>query len=154
MTLTCAAGALAERRFEQRPLLEIVREQDQLRRRLVVVELGEEGAEHRAGLEPLVGAREIGAVAPVLAGAEEEHLDAGLAAVLMDGEDIRLFEGLRVDALMALDVGERGEPVAIAGGLLEIEPVGSLRHRRLHGGAHRLAAAGEEVLAPRRTSAA
>ena len=68
------------------------------------------------------------------------------AAGLMDGEQIRLLEGLRVDALMALDVGEGGEPVAVAGGLLEVEPVGGLAHRALHGGAHRLAAAGEEVL--------
>ncbi len=64
----------------------------------------------------------------------------------MHGEQVRLLEGMRIDALMALDVGEGGKPVAVAGRLLEIEPVGGLAHRRLHGGAHRLAAAGEEVL--------
>ena len=113
--------ALAERLLQQRALLDLVGEQDQLRRRLVVVELGEEGAEHLAGLERLVGAREIGAVAPVLPGAEEEHLDAGLAALLMDGEDVGLVDRLRVDALVGLDVGERGEAVAVARGGLEIE---------------------------------
>ena len=43
-----------------------------------------------ASLVGLVDAREVGAVAPVLAGAEEEHLDAGLAALGVQGEDVGL----------------------------------------------------------------
>ena len=72
----CVAGARRERLREQRAVLDLVREQDAARRRLVVVELGEEGVEHLRLGQRSVGAREVGAVAPVLAGAEEEHLDA------------------------------------------------------------------------------
>ena len=39
--------------------------------------------------------REVGAVAPVLAGAEEEHLDAGLAALGVHGEDVGLGQRSR-----------------------------------------------------------
>ena len=77
-----------------------MRQQDELRHRLVVIELRQEGAEDLAGLERSVGAREIGAVAPVLAGAEEEHLDADLAALLGETEDIRLLDRLGIDALL------------------------------------------------------
>ena len=76
-----------------------MRQQDQARNRLVVIELGQEGAEDLGRLGGAVGLGIIGAVAPVLAGAEEEHLDAGLAALLEETEDIRLVHRLRVDAL-------------------------------------------------------
>ena len=69
------------------------------RARLVVVELREERAQHLARLERAVGLGEIGAVAPVLSGAEEEHLDAAEAALLMDGEHVGLLGAARVDAL-------------------------------------------------------
>jgi len=118
-----------------------MRQQDQLRRRLVVVELREERAQHLAGLEALVGARKVRAVAPVLPGAEEEHLDAGLSALLMDGEDVGLLDRLRVDALVRLHVRQRGETVAVAGGGLEIETVGGGLHLLLNLTAHGLAAA-------------
>ena len=41
----------------------------------IAVELRQKRAEHIAGRKRAVGLGEIGAVAPVLAGAEEEHLD-------------------------------------------------------------------------------
>ncbi len=138
------AGLLRQRSLEQGPLLDLVREQDQPRYRLVVVELGEEGAEHRARLEVAVGARIVGAVAPVLAGAEEEHLDAGGAALLVDGEDVGLVDAARIDPLMPLGMRERGEAVAVDRRRLEVETLGCGLHRPLHLGAHGLALAGQE----------
>jgi hypothetical protein len=84
-----------------------VRQQDEFRRRLVVVELREERAQHLFRREGFLRAREIGAVAPVLPGAEEEHLDAGIAALLMDGEHVGLLHGARIDALLRLDRRQR-----------------------------------------------
>ena len=55
---------------------------------LVVVELRDERLQHLPRLYAAVGAREEGAIAPVLPAADEEHLDAGLPAILMSGEDI------------------------------------------------------------------
>src|SRR5262249_58415409 len=69
---------------EQRTLLELVRDEDGARARLVVVELGEKRAEHLAGRKRAIGFGEISAIAPVLAGAEKEHLHAVEAAGLMD----------------------------------------------------------------------
>ena len=109
--------------------------------RLVVVELGEERAQHFAGLEGRIGLREIGAVAPVLPGPEEEHLDAGLPAFLMDGEHVGLVDGLRVDALMRLHMRQCRQPVAENGGSLEIELFGGVLHRAGYLGLHLLALA-------------
>ena len=82
---------LTKRFGQQRAFLDLVRQQDQSRRRLVVVELRQEGAQHLLRRQRLFRAREIGAVALVLPGAEEKHLDAGIAALLMDGEHVGLF---------------------------------------------------------------
>ncbi|MHC2575733.1 hypothetical protein ACVMHR_000472 [Bradyrhizobium diazoefficiens] len=122
-----------------------MRKQDVLRRRLVVVELGEEGAEHFFGRKGLLRAREIGAVAPVLAGAEEEHLDAGEAALLVDGEHVGLLHRARIDALLRLDRRQRGKAVAIERGGLEFELIGRLLHLAGELLLHRMALAGEEV---------
>ena len=70
----------------------------------------------------------IGAVAPVLPVAEEEHLDAELPRLLVEGEDIRLLDRLRVDALHALNRRERRQAVAAARGALELELLGRLLH--------------------------
>src|SRR5262249_13743728 len=59
-----------ERLGEQRAIGPPVRQEDAARRWLVIVELGEKRAEHLAGLERAVGLGKVGAVAPVLAGAE------------------------------------------------------------------------------------
>ncbi len=85
-----------------------VREKHELGRRLVVVELGDERFQHLLDGKAFVGAREIGAVAPIVPGAEEKHLDAGLACLQMRGEHIGFLHTLRVDALARLDVAERG----------------------------------------------
>src|SRR5690606_14607603 len=84
-------------------------------------------------------AREVGPVAPVLSGAEEEDLHAGLPALCPGGEHIRFGHGLRVDALMLLDLRQRADAVAIDRGALEIEFAGGLFHQ-LHKLLLRLAA--------------
>ena len=55
-----------------------VAQQHEAGRRPFEVELGEKGVEHLLQAQRPVGAGKIGAVAPVLVGAEEEHLDAEL----------------------------------------------------------------------------
>ncbi|MNT18495.1 hypothetical protein D3C72_1537080 [compost metagenome] len=64
--------------------------QDLPRDRLVLVELGQEGAEDFGIGVRLVDAGEVGAPAPVLTRAIEEDLNAGLTALGMQGEDIGL----------------------------------------------------------------
>ena len=85
-------------------------------------------------------------MAPILAAADEEGLDAHRPALAGEREDVGVAEPLGVDRLAALDVGQRAQPVAIDRGELEILRLGGLGHRlaepRLHPG--RLA--GEEGL--------
>ncbi len=118
--------ARRKRGAHQFRILDLVRQQNQTRRRLVVVELRQERRQHLLAADGLVGFREIRAVAPVLPVAEEEHLDAELPGLLVDGEDIRLLDRLRVDALHALDRRQGREPVAAAGRALEFERIGGL----------------------------
>src|SRR2546423_5294804 len=98
-----------------------MRQQDEFRRWLVVIELREERGQHFLRRERLLCAGKIGAVAPVLAGAEEEYFDAGIAALLMDGEHVGFFYRARIDALLRLDRRQRGEAVAGERRRLEIE---------------------------------
>ena len=98
----------------------LVGKQHELRRRFVVVELGDERLQHLFRAEALVGPGEVGAVTPVMAGAEEKHLNAGLARVLMGGEQVGLFEGLWIDALMGLNMAQRRQAIAEARGTLVI----------------------------------
>ena len=90
-------------------------------------------------------AREIGAVAPILSGAEEEDLDTGMAAFAVQGEQVGLVEGGRVHALRRLDMAHRLQPVAQPGGGLEVHGVGRLGHLGLDVFLHHLAFAVEEV---------
>ena len=64
----------------------------------------------------------------------------------MDGEDIGFLDAGRIDALMALHMRQRRQPVAIDGGALEIEIFGGLVHRLGHCRLDLLALAGQEVL--------
>src|SRR4029077_13049255 len=70
----------------------------------------------------------IGAVAPILAGAEEEDLDTGESALLIDGEHVGLLDAVRIDPLMRLNRGKRGEAVAVNRRALEVERDRSLFH--------------------------
>ncbi len=89
--LDLALGLDAQRLGQQRPLGEIMRDVNAARHRLVVIELGDEALQNLLWPERAIGAREIGAVAPILLGAEEEHLDAGLPALAVSGEDVGLL---------------------------------------------------------------
>ncbi len=62
-----------------------------------------------------------GAIAPVLTGAEEEDLHAGLPALLVQGDHVRLFNAIGIDVLLARDGGDGADAVAQLGGGLEIE---------------------------------
>ncbi len=108
--------------------------QNEARRRLVRVKLGQKGIEDLVWREALVGARKIGAIAPILIGPEKKDLDAELSGLFDDGENIRLFDGLGVDALRALDGGERGDAVA--------QPCRAFELHRGRGRGHFLARAG------------
>ncbi len=144
--LHLAAGAHRQRFLHQRGVGHLLAQQHQLRRRLVVVELADESSQHFLAGRGLVVAREIGAVAPVLAAAEEEHLDAGLSGLARGRDHVGLVDVLHVDVLPRLDVGEGPDAVAIGGGGLELQR----RARRLHRGGEALADAGvaarEEIL--------
>ncbi len=144
-----AAGMARQRLGKQRLFLDLLGQEHEIGDRFVVVELGEEGRQDLARGERAVGAREIGAVAPVLPGPEEEDLDAGLAALLGDAEDIRLFNALRIDALVGGDEAHGLDAVADARRLLVVEGLGRLFHGPGEIGLHRLALAGEEVLGAR-----
>src|ERR1019366_894734 len=108
--------------------LDGMREQNELRRRLVVVKLREERAQHFLGGERFLRARKIGAVAPVLPGAKKESLDAGIAALLMEGEHVGFLARARINALLRLDRRQRGETVAVEGGGFKFELDGGLFH--------------------------
>ena len=129
--LAFALGLAGERLLQQLLVGERVAEQDRARHRLVVVELGDEALQHLLDPERAVGAREIGAVAPVLTRAEEEDLDAGVPALLVGGEHVGLLDALGVDGLVGSDVRQRPQAVAILGGLLVVEAVGRLLHEAL-----------------------
>ena len=105
-------------------------DQQRARRRLVVVELADEGGQHVTQRFGLVVTGEVGAVAPVLAGPVEEHLDRRVAGLLGGGDHVGIAQPGGVHALMVLDMGQRLQPVAVGGGGLEFQRVAG----RLHGG--------------------
>ena len=119
--LDLVAGRHGERAFQQLAFGDVVAGQDQLGRRARFVELADEGRQHRRLVELLGVAREIGAVAEILAGAQEEHLYADLPALGMGGEDVGLVDRGQGDRLVRLDVGQRADAVAQHGGALEFE---------------------------------
>src|SRR5207245_9922192 len=97
--------------------------------KLIIVELGNERAQNLGRAQTPVRPREIGPVAPILGVAEEEDLNAGVAAFLGDGEDVGLLDAAWVDALMSLDVRQSPEPVAVVRGPLEFELLRSFVHQ-------------------------
>ena len=68
-------------------------------------------------------------MAPVLAAADEEGLDAHLPRLAGEREDVAVAQPLGVDGLRSLDVGERAQPVAVDGGELEILLLRRFGHR-------------------------
>ena len=140
-----ALGLDRQRLGQQRARWHVVRQQDQTRHRLVVVELGDEAIENFADVERPIGLREIGAVAPVLPRPKEEHLDAGVPAFLVRREHVGLLDTFRVDRLVGGDVRQRPQPIAEFRRLLEFELFGRLLHHALIHGAHVLALAAQEA---------
>ena len=81
-------GTLAERLREQLGVFDRSRQQKQPRRGALTIKLRQESAEHFARRQAAIGAREIGAVAPVLIRAEEKNLDTELARIFGDRENV------------------------------------------------------------------
>src|ERR1700758_1829164 len=98
---------------QQLPVRDRMRDQDQARRRPVVVELREESGQDLLAGERTIGLGKGGAGAPILAGAEEETLDAGESTLLIGGKHVGLLDAARIDALMRLNRGKRGEAIAV-----------------------------------------
>ena len=139
------AGAERQGFAEQAPPGNVVGQQHELRRRLVVIELGDKGFEHLLDRQALVGAGKIGAVAPIVAGAEKEHLDRGLAGVLVGGEDVGVPDARGIDALMRLHVRQCRQPVAEARGALIVLLQAGIVHELVQAALHLVALAGEEA---------
>src|SRR5215470_15783592 len=91
-------------------------------------------------------AREIRPVPPVLAGAEEEHLDTRLAAFAVRREYISLRECARIDTLMKLDMAHRPDAVSQPRRPLEIERLRRAGHFSRQQALHRAALAVKEQL--------
>ena len=103
-------------------------DEDQARRRALVVELDEEGGEHFFRTLITFVARKVDRGAPVLAGADEEDLHAGDAAIHRDGENIGLLDAVRVHILRRADMRERADAVAQASCVFELHRLGGGFH--------------------------
>src|SRR5690242_3668754 len=91
-----------QRLFDKLLLNERMAQQHDRRFRLVVVELADKRGQHLLDRELSVMPRKIGAVAPVLAAAEKEHLDAGLTAGLIGRDDIGIDDAADMNVLVPL----------------------------------------------------
>ncbi len=130
---------------EQLLIFHAMREQNLLRRRLVIVELRQERTQHLFRRQRFVGTREIGAVAPVLSGPEEEDFDAAVSTFLMESEHIGLFHGAWIDALLRLNRRQRSKTITVKRRTLEFEVVRRLLHLGCEQFLHRAAAPGQKV---------
>ena len=87
--MRCPARAL--KTSQSGPALgNVMAQQHEPRGRALEVELRQKGVEHLLRSERRVGAWKVGAIAPVLISAEEEHLDAKLTRLFGDREHVRL----------------------------------------------------------------
>src|ERR1700681_3125064 len=87
----------------------------------VIVKLTNEGGQHLLDRKLPVVAREIGSVAPILAAAEEEDLDASLTASLICGDHVGINNSRDVNVLMPLDQRQGADSIADQGRCLEIQ---------------------------------
>ena len=113
---------------DERLFRDVGAEQNAGRRRLVVVELGDEGGEHLARLILSSMRGKKRAVAVVAAAANEENLNAGLPGILPGGHDIGVLQACRVDHVIALHEGQRADAVADRGGMLEFQVLRGMFH--------------------------
>src|SRR5439155_26919026 len=91
---------------------QLMTEQNKRRLSAVVVELADKGGQHFLDRELAVVAREISSVAPVLAAAKEENLDAGLPACLIRRNDVGIDDPGDVDVLVALHQRQGADPIS------------------------------------------
>ena len=101
--LDAIPGSGAQGLGEQGRLRELVGQQHTGRADLILVKLREETFQDFARPEGLVRARVVRSVAPVLIVADEEHLDAGNATFLVNGEYVGLVHCPRMHSLVRLD---------------------------------------------------
>src|SRR3984885_7654583 len=109
------------------------------------VELRQKRVEHLLTRQSPVGARKIGAVAPVLIGAEEEDFDTELPCLVGDREHVGFGDRARIDALLTLNRGKRANAIAEPRRAFEVERRGGLVHRMAKAALDRAAAAGKEI---------
>ena len=145
LDIDAAAEPRGQRFLEHGAVGRLVAEQHELGRLPVLVELAHEGFEHFGVGEARIGLGAIGVVAPVLVGAEEEDLDAELAGLVRDGEDVGLLDAARDHVALALHQRERAEPVAQQRGALEVEASARLVHFALQMVLHGFGFAAEEL---------
>ena len=100
-----------ERVGHQLGFLDAVAEKDQLRHRLVVVELREEGRQHLFGCVVAIVFGIPDGRAPVLPRAEEEGLHRGLPSLAVNGEHVGLDQAVRIDALALAHGGQRADAI-------------------------------------------
>src|SRR5262249_12907976 len=82
------AAAQRQRLLHQSLLDQAMAEQQQRRLWPIVIELTDKAGQHLFDAELAVVAREVGAVAPIVATAEKEYLDAGMPSGLIGRDDI------------------------------------------------------------------
>ena len=121
------ARAYAQGLGQKRAFPRLFAQQDERGRRARVVELGQKRGEQLAILDIRRVAREERPVAPVLPGAEEEHLNAGLRAFPVQREHIGLGEAGRVDALARVNLAHGADAVAQLRRALELRGFGGVR---------------------------
>ena len=143
--LDLVAHANAQGLGQHIAILDLVGEQHEARGGLIRIELRQKGVEHLARRQAAVGAGVIGTVAPVLEGAEKEHLNGELSGLIGDGEDVGFLGVARIDSLLALNGRERRDAVAQARGALEFQRLGGRAHVLRQPVAHGAALAGEKV---------
>ncbi len=145
--LDLASGLFGQRICHQIIIVEAMRQDQHPRRFAVGIELADKGLHHLGRVLVPADARVIVVVAPVLVGADEEHLHAGLPAISVQRDHVRLGHALRVDALGGLHLGQRLDPVAQGGGALELHRFAGLLHLRRQRFLNTLGAALQELSA-------
>ena len=141
-----AAGFEGQRLGHEILFRQFVIDQHQRRRRLVIVKLGDERAEHFGRFLGARVGREERAIAVVAAAAHEEHLHAGLAGDLPRGDDVGVLQAGRVHHVVALHERQRADAVADGGGALELQRLRRVLHFAGEFLLHDAGFAGEERL--------
>ena len=125
-----ATRALGERFGEQFGLGQDTIEQDQPRRRHILIKLREKAGQHFGLFYFLRMRREKGAMPPILSAANEKCLNPHRAIFVRERKNIGIANALRVDRLAALNESQRAQPVAHDRCRFKIKRLGRRRHLR------------------------